>query len=167
MQQLGGVNQESFEAVVRSQLGPSEFMLSHEINHSQWPTVMRAPGESPGMFALESAMDELAAACGVDPVELRLRNEPELDPETGLPYSTRNLAACLREGMRRFGWQHRDPAQDCGQRTAGWPGPAPPPPPTRYIPTRAVPGHASARSPVAGTGWRSGPPTSAPGRGPC
>ena len=83
------------------------------------PTVMRAPGESPGMFALESAMDELAAACGVDPVELRLRNEPELDPETGLPYSTRNLAACLREGTRRFGWQHRDPAP--GMRlTGGW-----------------------------------------------
>ena len=81
------------------------------------PTVMRAPGEAPGMFALESAMDELAAACGVDPVELRLRNEPELDPETGLPYSTRNLAACLREGMRRFGWQHRDPAP--GRRLAG------------------------------------------------
>jgi xanthine dehydrogenase YagR molybdenum-binding subunit len=83
------------------------------------PTVMRAPGESPGMFALESAMDELAAACGIDPVELRLRNEPELDPETGLPYSTRNLAACLREGMRRFGWQPRGPA--AGTRLAdGW-----------------------------------------------
>jgi xanthine dehydrogenase YagR molybdenum-binding subunit len=74
------------------------------------PTIMRAPGEAPGMFALESAVDELAAACGVDPVELRLRNEPGLDPETGLPYSTRNLAACLREGMRRFGWSGRDPA---------------------------------------------------------
>ena len=61
------------------------------------------------MFALESAMDELAAVCGVDPVELRLRNEPEVDPETGLPYSTRNLAACLREGVRRFGWQDRNP----------------------------------------------------------
>ncbi len=74
------------------------------------PTVMRAPGEAPGMFALESAVDELAAACGLDPVQLRLANEPRLDPETGLPYSTRNLAACLREGMDRFGWRQRDPA---------------------------------------------------------
>ncbi len=83
------------------------------------PTVMRAPGESPGMFALESAIDELSAACGIDPVELRLRNEPRLDPETGLRYSTRNLVACLREGMRQFGWQHRDPAP--GTRLAdGW-----------------------------------------------
>ncbi|TMR05535.1 xanthine dehydrogenase family protein molybdopterin-binding subunit [Actinomadura soli] len=74
------------------------------------PTVMRAPGEAPGMFALESAMDELAVACGLDPIELRVRNEPGRDPETGLPYSTRNLVACLREGARRFGWTDRDPA---------------------------------------------------------
>jgi len=46
---------------------------------------MRAPGECPGMFALESAMDELAEACGIDPVELRLRNEPAVHPETGQP----------------------------------------------------------------------------------
>ncbi|MEO3807774.1 xanthine dehydrogenase family protein molybdopterin-binding subunit [Sphaerisporangium sp. B11E5] len=73
------------------------------------PTWMRAPGEAPGMFALESAMDELAIACGVDPVELRVRNEPAADPESGLPFSSRNLVACLREGARRFGWQGRDP----------------------------------------------------------
>src|SRR5207237_3659622 len=50
---------------------------------------MRAPGESPGMFALESAMDELAVACGLDPIELRVRNEPAVDPETGRPFSSR------------------------------------------------------------------------------
>jgi xanthine dehydrogenase YagR molybdenum-binding subunit len=61
------------------------------------------------MFALESAMDELAVACGLDPIELRLHNEPAVDPETGLPFSTRNLVACLREGAKRFGWQPRDP----------------------------------------------------------
>ena len=70
---------------------------------------MRAPGEAPGMFALESAMDELALACGLDPIELRLRNEPAADPETGLPYSSRGLVACLREGAARFGWVPRDP----------------------------------------------------------
>ena len=68
------------------------------------PTWMRAPGEAPGMFALECAIDELALELGVDPIELRIRNEPELDPETGLPFSTRNLVACLREGAERFGW---------------------------------------------------------------
>jgi xanthine dehydrogenase YagR molybdenum-binding subunit len=71
---------------------------------------MRAPGECPGMFALESALDELAAACGVDPVELRIRNEPAREPETGQPFSTRNLVACLREGAARFGWAGRDQA---------------------------------------------------------
>ena len=73
------------------------------------PSWMRAPGECPGMFALESAMDELARACGVDPVELRLRNEPAVHPETGRPFSSRGLAACLREGAARFGWAGRDP----------------------------------------------------------
>src|SRR6266704_787089 len=69
---------------------------------------MRAPGESPGMFALESAMDELAVACGLDPIELRVRNEPAVDPETGRPFRSRGLVACLREGAERFGWAKRD-----------------------------------------------------------
>ena len=73
------------------------------------PSFMRAPGEAPGMFALESAMDELAVACGVDPIELRVRNEPETDPDTGMAFSSRNLVGCLREGARRFGWAGRDP----------------------------------------------------------
>ncbi|MFD0741950.1 xanthine dehydrogenase family protein molybdopterin-binding subunit [Phytohabitans flavus] len=73
------------------------------------PRWMRAPGESPGSFALESAIDELAIACGVDPVELRIANEPESEPASGLPFSSRNLVACLREGARRFGWSGRDP----------------------------------------------------------
>jgi xanthine dehydrogenase YagR molybdenum-binding subunit len=73
------------------------------------PSWMRAPGECPGMFALEAAMDELAIACGIDPVELRIRNEPESEPETGKQFSSRNLVACLREGAERFGWADRDP----------------------------------------------------------
>ena len=72
------------------------------------PSWMRAPGEAPGMFALESAMDEMAIRCGLDAVEFRIRNEPEIDAETGLAYSSRNLVACLREGARRFGWAGRD-----------------------------------------------------------
>jgi xanthine dehydrogenase YagR molybdenum-binding subunit len=74
------------------------------------PNWMRAPGEAPGMYALESAMDELAIACRLDPIELRIRNEPELDPETGQRFSSRNLLACLSQGAARFGWARRDPA---------------------------------------------------------
>ncbi|HEX6542991.1 MAG TPA: xanthine dehydrogenase family protein molybdopterin-binding subunit [Ktedonobacterales bacterium] len=81
------------------------------------PTIMRAPGECPGMFALESAMDEMAIACGLDPVEFRIRNEPERDPYTGHPFSSRAVVACLREGAERFGWQPRDPQP--GTRTEG------------------------------------------------
>ena len=80
---------------------------------------MRAPGECPGMFALESAMDELAVAGGLDPIDLRLRNEPAADPETGKPFSSRSLVACLREGAQRFGWQPRDP-QPRKQRSGSW-----------------------------------------------
>ena len=68
---------------------------------------MRAPGEAPGLLAVESAMDELATALDIDPVELRLRNEPVLDPELGIPFSSRRLTTCLRDGARRFGWDER------------------------------------------------------------
>jgi xanthine dehydrogenase YagR molybdenum-binding subunit len=83
------------------------------------PVWMRAPGECPGMFALESAMDELAIACGLDPIELRIRNEPTVDPETGHPFSSRGLVACLREGAQRFGWAPRDP-QPRARRDGSW-----------------------------------------------
>jgi xanthine dehydrogenase YagR molybdenum-binding subunit len=74
------------------------------------PSWMRAPGECPGMFAPEVAMDELAELCDLDPIELRVRNEPERDPDTGNPWSTRRLVDCLREGAERFEWGQRDPA---------------------------------------------------------
>ncbi|MEU9118825.1 xanthine dehydrogenase family protein molybdopterin-binding subunit [Streptomyces sp. NPDC048506] len=73
------------------------------------PTWMRAPGEAPGSFALESALDELAERCGVDPIALRARNEPVVGPVSGLPFSSRNLLACFEEGARRFGWADREP----------------------------------------------------------
>lgn len=73
------------------------------------PFWMRAPGECPGTYALEVAMDELAVECGVDPIELRIRNEPDVDPETGNPWSDRRLVECLLTGADRFGWAPRDP----------------------------------------------------------
>jgi xanthine dehydrogenase YagR molybdenum-binding subunit len=83
------------------------------------PSWMRAPGECPGMYALESALDELALACGIDPIELRIRNEPDVDPESGHPFSSRNLVACLREGAERFGWTERD-ATPAARREGPW-----------------------------------------------
>ncbi|MGY1761212.1 xanthine dehydrogenase family protein molybdopterin-binding subunit [Geodermatophilus sp. SYSU D00779] len=71
------------------------------------PSWMRAPGECPGMFGPEVAVDELAETLGIDPVELRVRNEPEVDPDTGKPWSSRHLVECLREGAERFGWADR------------------------------------------------------------
>src|SRR5271156_3391882 len=69
---------------------------------------MRAPGESVGLMALECAMDELAEKLDLDPIELRIRNEPSEDPEKHIPYSSRHLIACMQEGARRFGWDKRN-----------------------------------------------------------
>lgn len=73
------------------------------------PTWMRGPGYSTAAYAIESALDELAHELGVDPIELRLRNEPDDDPASGLPFSTRRLRECLAIGAREFGWHKRKP----------------------------------------------------------
>ena len=70
-------------------------------------TFMRAPGESVGTFALESAVDELADKLGMDPIELRTRNEPEKDPTSGVPFSTRNIVEAYKAGAEKFGWAAR------------------------------------------------------------
>ena len=72
-------------------------------------SAMRAPGEASGTLSLEVAMDELAEKLGIDPVELRVLNEPETDPETGKPFSIRQLVRCFREGAQMFGWENRNP----------------------------------------------------------
>ncbi len=71
------------------------------------PLDMRAPGAAQGVFALEGAMDELAYAAGVDPVELRRRNHADHDQTTGKPWSSNELLACLEQGAARFGWATR------------------------------------------------------------
>src|SRR5271166_668327 len=70
---------------------------------------MRAPGEAVGLLALECAMDGLAVALTMDPIELRVRNEPEQDPEMKVPFSTRMLVPCMRKGAEMFGWEKRNP----------------------------------------------------------
>ena len=74
------------------------------------PGFMRAPPDTPYMFPLECAIDELALKLGMDPIELRRRNQPERDPVTGLKFSSRHLMECLDQGAARFGWARRDPA---------------------------------------------------------
>src|ERR1700738_4543198 len=69
---------------------------------------MRAPGEAVGLMGLDCAMDELAEKLDLDPIELRVRNEPSEDPEKHIPYSSRHLIACMQEGARRFGWDKRN-----------------------------------------------------------
>jgi xanthine dehydrogenase YagR molybdenum-binding subunit len=73
------------------------------------PTPMRGPGYSSAAFPIESAMDELAHELGVDPIELRRRNEPENDQSSGQPFSTRRLRDCYTVGAREFGWSRRNP----------------------------------------------------------
>ncbi|MFE3828502.1 xanthine dehydrogenase family protein molybdopterin-binding subunit [Streptomyces sp. NPDC059092] len=73
------------------------------------PVAMRGPGFATAAFAIESAMDELSYELGVDPIELRLRNEPETDPSNGNAFSTRRLRECFTTGAREFGWDRRDP----------------------------------------------------------
>lgn len=68
---------------------------------------MRAPGEAVGQIALECAMDELAMKLELDPIELRRRNEPEQDPSKDIPFSTRQLIACMEQGAEQFGWDQR------------------------------------------------------------
>jgi xanthine dehydrogenase YagR molybdenum-binding subunit len=71
------------------------------------PTYMRAPGESSGSFALESAMDELAYAIGIDPLELRLINYAETDLSEQKPFSSKSLRQCYAQAAERFGWSGR------------------------------------------------------------
>ena len=104
------------------------------------PTYMRAPGEASGVFALESAMDELAVALKIDPVELRLRNEPEIDEFKKLPFSSRSTRECYRAAAERFGWSRRNPeprSMRDGRWLIGW-GMATATYPMNYAPASAL-----------------------------
>jgi xanthine dehydrogenase YagR molybdenum-binding subunit len=83
------------------------------------PTFTRGPGEAVGVSTLECAMDELATELGIDPIELRLRNLTEIDPETGNPWSSYGLRECLRRGAERIGWADRDPRPGA-ERDGNW-----------------------------------------------
>jgi xanthine dehydrogenase YagR molybdenum-binding subunit len=87
------------------------------------PTAMRGPGAVPGLYALESAMDELAIKLNMDPVQLRLINEPAKDESNGLPFSSRHMKECITLGAEKFGWSKRSPAVGSmrdGDLVLGW-----------------------------------------------
>jgi xanthine dehydrogenase YagR molybdenum-binding subunit len=87
------------------------------------PTSMRGPGAVPGLFSTESAMDELAVKLNIDPIQLRLMNEPEKDEGLNLPFSSRHYVECLKTGAEKFGWSKRNPAIGSMKRdglTLGW-----------------------------------------------
>ena len=99
--------------------------VTHEVARLDLPTptAMRAPGEAPGTFALGSAVDELAYACGLDPLEVLRRNHAEIDADEGVPYSSKHLLACYARGAERFGWAQRSPAPRSmrdGNEYIGW-----------------------------------------------
>ena len=100
---------EPFIVGTRSTYASENFKLDVEVVRLDTiaTTFMRAPGEAVGTFGLECAIDELAERIGLDPIELRIRNEPERDPTTGVAFSQRDIVAAWREGAARFGWDRR------------------------------------------------------------
>jgi xanthine dehydrogenase YagR molybdenum-binding subunit len=102
---------EGFTNPSRSMYAVPNVRVEHravELNVSS-PTFMRAPGENPGMYALESAMDELAYAVNVDPVQLRVLNHADVDPTSGKPWSSKSIKECYAQAAERFGWSRRNP----------------------------------------------------------
>jgi xanthine dehydrogenase YagR molybdenum-binding subunit len=110
---LPGGGPETAAMQTRLLYGGANRMTKHRLTVLDLPegNAMRAPGEAVGLLALEIAMDELAEACALDPVELRIRNDVQYDPEAGpkRPFSSRKLVECLRAGADRFGWERRNP----------------------------------------------------------
>ena len=87
------------------------------------PTDMRGPGAVPGLYATESAMNELADQLKIDPVQLRILNEPKIDESLGIPFSSRHLLECFELGAEKFGWSKRTPEVGSMKRdglTLGW-----------------------------------------------
>ncbi|WP_329060079.1 xanthine dehydrogenase family protein molybdopterin-binding subunit [Amycolatopsis sp. NBC_01480] len=102
---------EGFIASTRHLYAAGSFKLAVEAAHLDMlaPTFMRAPGAAVGSFALECAVDELAERLELDPIELRIRNEPERNPTSGVPFSSRHLVEAFHAGAERFGWDRRNP----------------------------------------------------------
>jgi xanthine dehydrogenase YagR molybdenum-binding subunit len=89
---------------------PNVLVTHHTIDvHRGAPTSMRAPGAAPGLFALESAIDEVAEACRIDPMQFRLANISTRDESTNLPWSSNHMREAIEQGSQKFGWDQRNP----------------------------------------------------------
>jgi xanthine dehydrogenase YagR molybdenum-binding subunit len=103
---------------------PSLYAVTKVVSVNQGtPTFMRAPGETPGMYALESALDELAYKLPMDPVQLRIINHADVDPEDGKPWSSKSLIQCYQKAGDRFGWSRRSAeprSMRDGRMLLGW-----------------------------------------------
>jgi xanthine dehydrogenase YagR molybdenum-binding subunit len=120
----GRTENSRYEGYEDNIVGPAQFMYSSPNMRSVYrsvpldinpPTFMRGPGTTTGAFALECAMDDLAVRLGIDPIELRLRNEPGRDESENLPFSTRRLTDCFRQGASTFGWSRRNATPRAGR----------------------------------------------------
>lgn len=105
--------QDDFEAAAmatRNIYATPALLTAHRLATLDLPiaAAMRAPGEAVGLLALEAAMDELAVALDMDPIALRIKNEPASDPQNGRPFSTRSLVPCMQKGAELFGWSKRN-----------------------------------------------------------
>jgi xanthine dehydrogenase YagR molybdenum-binding subunit len=130
----------TYEEYTESTLDPTRFLYACPNVATRYrlaamnvntPASMRAPGEATGLYALECALDELAYALAIDPLELRLVNHADEDPEKNLPWSSKSLKECYRQAAERFGWAKRNPRPRSmrdgrllvgqGMATATWP----------------------------------------------
>ncbi|WP_226584441.1 aldehyde oxidoreductase molybdenum-binding subunit PaoC [Acuticoccus sediminis] len=100
--------------------GANRLMVQRNIPmHLPNSNAMRAPGETAGLMALEIAMDEMAERLGMDPVEFRIANDTQVNPDNGVPFSERHFVECLRTGAERFGWAARNTVPG-GARDGAW-----------------------------------------------
>ncbi|MGF6545793.1 xanthine dehydrogenase family protein molybdopterin-binding subunit [Paraburkholderia youngii] len=119
------VHQEPCNSVTSLMYAIPNFSSEHSLRrvHTVNPGWMRAPGENPSAYAIETAMDELSYKIGIDPLELRLRNYASIDPESRLPWTTRQLKEAYTAGANAFGWSKRLPEPRSmreGRELIGW-----------------------------------------------
>ena len=137
--------------------------VSHRVvpTNASLPTYMRAPGEAPGVYALEASVDELAAQLHMDPLEFRLRNYTDHDPHENKPFASKALRACYMVGAEAFEWRRRIPAPRSMRDGRYWSGSGWRPAPIRPTDRKHTPG--SACAPTVRCMWGSARRISAPG----
>ncbi len=121
---INGIHVETCGLATAMLYGCPNVRIAHRVArlNTGSPCPTRAPGEAPGTFALESAMDELAEKLRIDPVELRIRNHADENPEEGKPWSSKHLLECYEKGAALFGWSRRQPEPRSMRAHGEWVG---------------------------------------------